>query len=153
MKYLIALITLVFASCTPTIDDGNEYNIDESRVALRGYSPVSYVESSIAEMGTSAFKSEYDGINYFFTSSEQQDLFQANPDKYLPQFGGYCAFGISIGAKFRPAPNNFIVKNGKYYMFLKNPETDAKQLWMEGDHGKLVSKAQSNWKKLGARAD
>ena len=67
----------------------------------------------------------------------------------MPQYGGFCAFGIYAGAKFRIDPNKFVVDNGKYYLFLNDLEVDAKQLWMaENDKAKLKRTAATNWKKL-----
>ena len=74
--------------------------------------------------------------------------FKNNPTKYLPQYGGYCAFGVSVGAKFRADPNKFVVKDGKYFLFLYDLEVDAQQLWLDGNHEKLVAKADGNWTKL-----
>lgn len=93
-------------------------------------------------------KATYDGLAYYFTTNEQKKAFEANPTKYLPQYGGYCAFGVSVGAKFRADPNKFVVKDGKYFLFLYDLEVDAQQLWLAGNHEKLVAKADGNWNKL-----
>jgi len=96
-----------------------------------------------------AYKSEYKKINYYFTSAEQKATFDKNPEKYLPQYGGFCAFGVYAGAKFRVNPNKFITKNGKYFLYLNNLELDAKQLWLdENNHKALVMGANKNWEKL-----
>lgn len=124
-------------------------NIDNSNIALLGYSPVSYADLGLAQKGVKNFKSEYKKVNYYFTSSEQKVKFDQNPEKYLPEYGGYCAFGIYAGAKFRPDPNKFINKDGKYYLFLYDLELDAQQLWLnENDHNKLEQTANVNWQKL-----
>ncbi|HEY9117505.1 MAG TPA: YHS domain-containing (seleno)protein, partial [Roseivirga sp.] len=93
-------------------------------------------------------KATHDGLAYYFTSAEQKKAFEANPRKYLPQYGGYCAFGVSVGAKFRVDPNKFVVKDGKYFLYLYDVEVDAQQLWLAGNHKELVQKADSNWKTL-----
>ena len=67
---------------------------------------------------------------------------------YVPQYGGYCAFGVSVGAKFRVDPNKFVVKDGKYFLYLYDIEVDAQQLWLAGNHKELVQKADANWVKL-----
>ncbi|WOK04829.1 YHS domain-containing (seleno)protein [Imperialibacter roseus] len=123
-------------------------NIDDSKIALQGYSPVSYLELGIAQKGQKEFKATHDGVAYYFTDAKQKKAFEANPEKYLPQYGGYCAFGVSVGAKFRVDPNKFVVKDGKYYLFLYDLEVDAQQLWLEGNHSQLAAKADNNWKKL-----
>ncbi|GAA4276238.1 YHS domain-containing (seleno)protein [Aquimarina mytili] len=124
-------------------------NIDNSNIALEGYSPVSYLDLGIAQKGLKQYKSTYNKVVYYFTSEEQKAAFDKNPNKYTPQYGGFCAFGIYAGAKFRPDPNKFIVKDGKYFLYLYNLELDAQQLWLaEKNHNKLVSVANKNWGKL-----
>jgi YHS domain-containing protein len=124
-------------------------NIDNSNIALSGYSPVSYLDLGLAQRGNKEFKSEYKKVVYYFTSAEQKAVFDKNPSKYMPQYGGFCAFGIYAGAKFRVDPTKFVVKDGKYFLFLNNVELDAKQLWLaENNHNKLKSVADTNWGKL-----
>ena len=124
-------------------------NIDNSNIALQGFSPVSYLDLELAQKGSKNFKSQYKKVVYYFTSAEQKTTFDKNPGKYLPQYGGFCAFGAYAGAKFRVDPNKFIVNNGKYFLYLNNVELDAKQLWLaENNHSKLKGVADKNWKKL-----
>lgn len=144
----ITVILLVITSTIAYGQDKKKYNIDNSNIALEGYSAVSYLDLGLAQKGSKQFKSEYDKVNYYFTSAEQKAAFDKNPGKYLPQYGGYCAFGTYAGAKFRVDPNKFIVKDGKYYLYLYNIELDAEQLWLAEDHKALVKKADENWLKL-----
>ena len=150
MKQITIFITfLFFMSNTIFAQDNKANNIDNSNIALQGYSPVSYADLGLAQKGVKEFKSEYKKITYYFTSAEQKSTFDKNPEKYLPQYGGFCAFGIYAGAKFRPDPNKFISKNGKYFLYLYNLELDAQQLWInEKNHDKLVSTANKNWQSL-----
>ena len=149
MKNIILLVTtLLIAVSGFTQSLKTKYNTDDSKIALQGYSPVSYLELGVAEMGSKKYKVIHDGLTYYFTTEDQKDSFTANPEKYLPQYGGYCAFGVSVGAKFRVDPKKFITENGKYYLFLNDIEVDAQQLWLDGDHKALVSKANENWSKL-----
>jgi YHS domain-containing protein len=139
----LAVSSVVFAQ------DKMANNIDNSNIALEGYSPVSYLDLELAQMGNKAYKSEHKKVVYYFTSADQKATFDKNPEKYVPQYGGYCAFGCYAGAKFRVNPNKFIVEDGKYYLYLTNVELDAKQLWLaENNHSKLKSVADKNWKKL-----
>ena len=146
-SFLIAAIFIFTANLTAQNNMAN--NIDNSNIALQGYSPVSYLDLGLAQKGVKEFKSEYQKINYYFTSTEQKAAFDKNPGKYLPEYGGFCAFGIYAGAKFRANPNKFIVKDGKYFLYLYNLELDAQQLWMnEKNHTALVKGANKNWKNL-----
>ncbi len=126
----------------------SRYNTDDSKIALQGYSPVSYLDLGIAQKGLKEYKSIHDGLSYYFTSEAQKKEFEGNPVRYLPQYGGFCAFGVSVGAKFRVDPNKFVVRNGKYFLFLYDLEVDAQQLWLAGDHQELVAKAEVNWSGL-----
>lgn len=123
------------------------YNTDDSHIALQGYSPVSYLDLGLAQRGSAAYKSEHNGLKYFFTSAEQKARFDANPEKYLPQYGGWCATGIAVGAHFRTDPNKFLVRNGKLYLFLYDLEVDALQLWLKDEKG-MAAKAEQNWSKM-----
>ncbi len=151
MKNLFKTTVVLVAILTSTIvmaQDKKANNIDNSNIALQGYSPVSYLDLGIAQKGVKQYKSTYDKVVYYFTSAKQKATFDANPTKYLPQYGGFCAFGMYAGAKFRPNPNKFVVNNGKYYLFLYNLELDAQQLWLAEKENKLISKANINWRKL-----
>lgn len=148
-KNISTIIITVLLFGTTYAQDKKAFNIDNSNIALRGYSPVSYLDLGIAQKGLKDFKSEYNKVVFYFTDADQKRAFDKNPSRYLPQYGGYCAFGVYAGAKFRPDPNKFIVKDGKYYLFLYNLELDAQQLWLaEKNHAKLVSTANTNWAKL-----
>lgn len=152
MENLATIMVFILAVGTSMVgyaQDKKANNIDDSKVALQGYSPVSYLELGLAQRGSKQHKSTYEGISYYFTSAEQKAIFERDPRKYMPQYGGFCAFGIYAGAKFRIDPNKFVVDNGKYYLFLNDLEVDAKQLWMaENDKAKLKRTAATNWKKL-----
>ncbi len=148
VKLTIAIIALLITTTT-FAQNKTANNIDNSNIALQGYSPVSYLDLNLAQIGNKNFKSEHNKIAYYFTSKEQKASFDKNPTKYLPQYGGFCAFGIYAGAKFRTDPNKFIVVDGKYFLYLYNVELDAQQLWMaEKNHNKLKSTADNNWEKL-----
>lgn len=148
MKTTILGLLFVMSSAV-FAQDKMANNIDNSNIALQGYSPVSYLDLGLAQKGNKNFKSDYKKVTYYFTSSEQKSAFDKNPDNYLPKYGGFCAFGCYAGAKFRVDPNKFIVENGNYYLYLNNLELDAKQLWLaEKDVEKLKSTADKNWEKL-----
>jgi YHS domain-containing protein len=145
---VFAIILTVITSAVYAQNFKANHNTDDSKIALSGYSPVSYLDLGIAQKGVKEYKASFDGLAYYFTTKDQKNKFEANPQKYLPQYGGYCAFGVSVGAKFRADPNKFVVKDGKYFLFLYDLEVDAQQLWLAGNHEKLVEKADGNWTKL-----
>ena len=148
IKHILVVLT-IFTSSVAISQDKQAFNIDNSNIALQGYSPVSYLDLGIAQKGLKEHKSEYNKVVFYFTSKEQKKKFDSDPERYLPQYGGYCAFGTYAGAKFRTDPNKFLVRDGKYFLFLYNIELDAQQLWLaEDNHDGLVKKADKNWEKL-----
>lgn len=148
IKSAILVIAIIMTSSISFGQDKKANNIDDSKIALQGYSPVSYLDLGLAQRGTKQFKTVHKEVVYYFTSADQKASFDKNPSKYLPQYGGFCAFGVYVGAKFRVDPNKFVVSNGKYYLFLNNLEVDAKQLWITESETKLVNTANKNWKSL-----
>lgn len=155
MKKLIktTLVVILFVAATSTTIAQNKKanNIDDSKIALQGYSPVSYLDLGLAQSGSKQFKTVHHKIAYYFTSAEQKAKFDRNPSKYLPQYGGFCAFGVYVGAKFRVDPNKFVVSKGKYYLFLNDLEVDAKQLWISENESKLIRTANKNWQGLSSK--
>ncbi len=82
-------------------------NPDTAEIAIGGYSPVSYFEKERAEVGSIDHAVTHDGNTYHFASAEQAETFRANPQKYVPAYGGWCAYGTSVGEKFPVDPENF----------------------------------------------
>ncbi len=145
----ILTLGILLSGITAFAQDKQANNIDNSNIALQGYSPVSYLDLGLAQRGVKEHRSEYQKVIYYFTSAEQKATFDKNPSKYLPQYGGYCAFGVYAGAKFRVDPTKFIVQDEKYFLYLNNIELDAKELWLKEDnHKRLAKKADENWEKL-----
>ena len=145
-KFLFLSIAL-FITSLQLQAQSTDFNTDATKIALLGYSPVSYLDMNLAQRGSKEFKSTYDGVHYYFTSADQKTKFDATPAKYVPQYGGYCATGIAVGAKFRTDPNKFLVRNGKLYVFLYDLEVDAEQLWLADEKG-MSAKAEENWKTM-----
>ncbi len=127
--------------------DHSRHNTDDSRIALQGYSPVSYIDMNLAQRGSKDYMSEYDGLKYYFVDAAQKARFDADPERYLPQYGGWCATGIAVGAYFRTDPDKFLVRNGRLYLFLYDLEVDALQLWLS-DEKNMAAKAEENWSKM-----
>lgn len=149
MKKLIILLFAFALTANLTAQNRKSHNIDYGNTALKGYSPVSYLDLGLAQLGDKNFKAVHEGIDYYFTSAEQKTTFEANPDKYKPQNGGFCSFGMYKGKKFLPHPDKFIVKDGKYFVFAYDHYLgDAKEFWLKGDHYEREAKATKNWQEL-----
>jgi len=126
--------------------DVNWKNImmQEAKPALGGYCPVCYIAAGKANKGKAEFSSKYEGKTYYFVSKDVKGMFDAEPTKWLPQYDGYCAYGISLGKKFESDPTVFTVENGKVYLN-KDAEIGKK---FRSDQAALIKQADVNWKKL-----
>ncbi|WP_339612849.1 YHS domain-containing (seleno)protein [uncultured Rubinisphaera sp.] len=112
---------------------------------LNGFCPVAYFAVGEPMQGHSEFSSTYQGKLYHFVNAEVKQEFDRNPEKYIPAYGGRCAFGMSIDKEFEPDPTNFKIIDGKLYLFLKNDETDALELWNKEDEAKCLANANKHW--------
>lgn len=122
-------------------------NLPAAGVAIQGYSPVSYFDGK-AERGDALFAVEHEGVTYHLTSAAQVARFRAEPARYVPMFGGWCAFGMAIEDKFPVNPERFKIVGGKLHLFLENAGIDALQLWNDGDEAALSARAAAHWKKV-----
>ena len=109
--------------------------------ALGGHDPVAYFTEGAPKLGDAKFTTEWQGATWRFVSAQNRDLFQAAPERYAPQYGGYCAFAMSSG-RFSPgAPNRWRIEGGKLYL---NANFFAQSLW-EADIPKRVIDADGHW--------
>ena len=111
------------------------------RIALKGYDPVAYFTSSTPTPGVAEYNYVHDGVRYFFANARHRDLFKANPDKYAPQFGGFCSYGTAQGYKVSTQPDAFSVVDGKLYL---NYNREVVKIWKQDVPGN-ISKAEENW--------
>ncbi len=112
-----------------------------STVGAGGYDLVSYHEESGPKEGTGAFVVEHDGVNYLFSSEENKETFTKNPNKYLPEYGGWCAYGASLGKKFIGDPEVSKVIDGKLYL---NLNKEIQEKW-EAELQKNIATADKKW--------
>ena len=115
----------------------------QSRLALKGYEPVAYFTDSKPMPGKPQFETTYDGTRYRFASAQHLEQFEADPDRYAPQFGGSCAAGISMGVKVESDPENWLIVDGKLFVFSSDKTRDA----MQAD-ASMAAKGRENWKNL-----
>lgn len=113
-------------------------------LAVHGYDTVSYFTEGKAQRGVAEFSVNHEGAVYRFVSEKNQKAFTRNPNKYLPQFGGFCAYGVAVGKKFDGDPEVFKIVKGKLYLNL-NPDIQA--TW-EGELSGNIGKADDMWKSI-----
>ncbi|MEQ8243758.1 YHS domain-containing (seleno)protein [Fulvivirga sp.] len=146
MKNLILIIGLIVAgyiSATAQIPP-----VDENGLAIGGYDVVSYFDGK-AQKGNAKFTVKQNGATYRFASAAHRDAFKKEPAKYLPQFDGYCAWGVAAkDTKFPINPETFDIIDGKLYLFFNGPfdgqNFNTVLLWTE-ETTKLKAQAHSKW--------
>lgn len=119
-------------------------NLDKSGVAIQGYDPVAFFTDHKPVKGDPKFVSKRDGAIYFFASKEHKDLFNADPTKYEPVFGGYCAYGVSRNKLVEIDVDAFQVMDGKLLLQYSKGVRDN---FNEDAKGNLA-KANTNWSGL-----
>jgi YHS domain-containing protein len=87
------------------------------RIALRGYDPVSYFEDGKPAKGTPEFWYAFDDVVYFFRSEQHRAKFAADPERFAPQYNGYCAGAVARGIKTEPDPEAWLIADGRLYVF------------------------------------
>jgi YHS domain-containing protein len=125
-----------------------EVNADAMGLMIRGYDPVAYFTEGRPVPGNPDISVEYGGGKYLFSSTKNRDTFQADPDKYVPQYGGYCAFGVFEGKKFDVDPASWRIVDGKLYLNL-NPVVLG--MWSK-DTDRYLQEAEKNWPKIRDKA-
>ena len=112
--------------------------------AIRGYDPVAYFEVGAATRGKPEFSAEWQGATYRFANARHLALFEAEPQKYAPQYGGYCAYAVSQGYTASTVPEAWSIVDGKLYL---NYSLRVRNLWNEDVPGHIAA-ADRNWPKV-----
>lgn len=118
---------------------GDYFEVDG--LALRGYDPVAYFEASMPVKGSAKHVFAYKGSTFQFATAANRKKFAADPEKYAPQFGGYCALGTANGYKVKTEPDAFKVVDGKLYL---NYNRQVLDLWVKDEPG-YIARANENW--------
>ena len=151
---LFALVSLMVVFLTNGASAGMDKmskmsnGTESSAPVMGGYDPVSYFKMGKPMRGSGYHTATYNGGTYLFANKENKEKFMANPEKYAPQFGGYCAYGVSVGKKFYSDPNIWKIVDGKLYL---NLDKNIQKKWNEDISGH-ITKADSNWMKIEHKA-
>ncbi len=137
---LVALVALPASPLLLTVAHASEV-FEHNGVALRGHDPVAYFANNKPVKGVAEHQAQYKGATFHFASKANREAFMATPEKYAPQYGGFCAFGMAGGYKAATDPAVFSVVDGKLYL---NYNRDVQKQWSSDIPG-LVGKADKNW--------
>ena len=116
-------------------------NLDKAGVAIQGYDPVAFFTDKKPVKGEQKFLLKHAGAIYFFASKEHKDLFKANPAKYAPEFGGYCAYGVSRNKLVEIDVDAFQIVDEKLLLQYSKGVRDDFNKDSEGN----LAKAKTNW--------
>ncbi|WP_299487243.1 YHS domain-containing (seleno)protein [Acaryochloris sp. IP29b_bin.137] len=120
-------------------------NLTEQNVAINGYDPVSYFATHPVP-GSSDITATHGGATYYFAITENKAKFEANPEAYVPQYGGFCAVAVSEGKLVPVDPETYLVTDDKLYLFYNGEHGNTKPQW-EADAATMKSNADAAWAK------
>jgi YHS domain-containing protein len=131
------LLVFIVVACTKS----NEIYTGENGLAINGYDPIAYFVMQKPVKGDAQYQYEWNDTRWQFASMENLNLFKGDPEKYAPQYGGYCAFGLSNGYKAPTDPEAWTIVDEKLYL---NYNKDVRADWLPKSEN-LIHKADSNW--------
>lgn len=142
IRIFFALFFIAFSPLSQA--DSEVYTSFFSNKAASGYDVVAYFTQDKAVEGDSKFSTEYKGATWLFSSQQHLDLFKATPEKYAPQYGGYCAYAVAKGSTASADPLQWTIIDDKLYL---NYNEEINQKWRQ-DTSKYIDSANQNWPKV-----
>lgn len=137
--FAVLLATATFAQTPHEVKHSNTKN----GIAIQGYDPVAYFESNKPVQGNKEITANYQDAVYYFSSKENKETFLKNPSSYIPQYGGFCAYGMSEGYEAPIQPEAFTIVDNKLYL---NYNLKVKATWVN-EKDNRIEKANKNWEK------
>lgn len=140
----LAAMAIVTAFALPSNAAPATVNVDKSGLAILGYDPVAYFEMKKPVKGRPSITATHDGAIYHFATARHRKLFAANPEKYVPAYGGWCSYGMRYGQISRIDPRSWDIVNGRLHLSL-NQGTRA--VWLRAIE-KNITIADNLWNKI-----
>lgn len=143
-KQMLVLLMAVLSASTfaQTQKSANQVNT-ENGVAIKGYDPVAYFENNKAVKGNEAITATYNDALYYFSSEKNKSSFIKDPKNFIPQYGGYCAYGMSFDHDAPIDPNAFVIIDAKLYL---NYSSEVNEMWLK-ELADRMELANNNWEK------
>jgi YHS domain-containing protein len=138
------LLTVFFIVSAASLFAQKAEVFNPSEKAIRGYDPVAYFTEGKSVKGNDNLTYHWKDANWYFSSAQNLNSFTKNPEKYAPQYGGYCAYGMSEGHKAPTDPDAWTIVDGKLYL---NYSKDVKTKWIKNEKER-IDKADKNWPQL-----
>ena len=138
----LVIIVLLFFSINPVLTvQAAKVLTDNNALAIGGYDAVSYQNDTAPQMGNPAYSHNWNETKWYFTSAAHRDIFARHPERYAPQYGGYCAFAVSKNSLAPGDPKVWSIVDGKLYLNLNKA---VQSMWMS-DRQSLIRQADQNW--------
>ena len=137
-----ALAALVFFAAPPaTAENPMLFTDFRTGVAINGYDPVAYFTQGEPRQGDPAFAYEWNGATWHFASAEHRDAFAADPERYAPKYGGFCAYAVAKGNRVPADPKVWSIVDDRLYL---NLSPNVQKVWEE-DRRDYILAADRNW--------
>lgn len=143
LKHVIALLLALIGMHASLVHASHDFNTDNDGIFVHGYDLISYFQGN-PEPGSPSIQSNYHGARLYFSSLAHKQQFDANPGRYLPQFNGYCSYGVRMGKKLDIDPHAYRVLDDKLYLLLNR---STQTIWQQDLH-KNITIANRLWKTL-----
>lgn len=137
--FLFSMVLLAFNTLQVHAQKAEVYT--EKGMAINGYDPVSYFKEGKPVAGIKSYTYGWHGALWYFSNSENLEAFKTSPEKYAPQYGGYCAYAVAKGYKATTDPDAWAIVNGKLYL---NYSKSIAATWNKDRQG-YITKADRNW--------
>ncbi|WP_309399391.1 YHS domain-containing (seleno)protein [Cerasicoccus maritimus] len=125
-----------------------DFNLSSKDLGEKGYDPVSYFSGKPVK-GSKQFSSNFRGVTYYFANAANKKIFDADPGKYEPAFGGWCAWAMAEdGSKVDVDPTNYKIVDGRVYLFYNGFWGDTLKKWNAGDQTSLAKSANTHWSNI-----
>lgn len=141
MKNFVLFIALIFVNIAC---QGQDKIYSTKAGAIKGYDPVAYFKESKPVPGEKNISYDWNGATWHFSSTDNLSLFKGDPEKYAPQYGGFCAYGVANGYTVKIEPEAWAIVDGKLYL---NYNKDVQEEW-NADRNGFIQKADSEWDNL-----
>lgn len=138
MRAYLAILVILIPATTIDVraqDPSLKYCLIDRGVAAGGYDVVSYFATGKAEQGSRDIAARFDHVTYYFSSDEHRKMFEKQPGKFVPQFGGWCSMTLAMGKATKPSYDNFLIRDGKLYLFERTLSVNGRELWLRDPDG------------------
>ena len=147
---ILLLLAAFITGCAQADRDAGVVLATPAGVAIEGYDPVAYFTVGSPTRGEPGFALQHAGATWWFASAEHRDLFESDPEKYAPAYGGWCAYGMAEGYAAETDPvNGWTIHEGRLYL---NWDAEISSAW-NAERAQYLEKSEANWPEVNRQLD